>query len=146
VRAELWDTSAKAPAAWALLQLSLGQQFLARGVADELGRAALFFQYPAPEDFAPGSPGDGSAFSQGPPLLQQTWTVRLEAFYARRSPLPRFPDLCDTLAQPPARLWPDSSGEQDFLERTLSFGQELVVRTQGDPLSRLRLTPTGSPP
>jgi hypothetical protein len=116
-------------------------------VADDKGRVALFFQYPAPEDFAPGAPGSGSSFSQGPPLLAQTWTVRLSAFYAHRAPVPEYPALDDTLkSQPPARLWPDLSGGQDHLELTLHFGQELVVRTQNDSLSRLRLTPTGSIP
>ncbi|AKJ02903.1 Hypothetical protein AA314_04529 [Archangium gephyra] len=146
LRAELWDTTHDAPASWARLELSVGDGAPARGVADDKGRIALFFQYPAPEDFAPATAGSGSSFSQGPPLLSQTWTVRLSAFYAHRSPVREFPELDDTLGQPPARLWPDLSGAQDHIERTLRFDQELVVRTQNDSLSRLRLTPTGSLP
>ncbi len=146
LRAELWDESARAPASWARLESTLEGGPPVHGVADAQGRVVLFFQYPEPEDFAPGSPGDGSAFPRGPPPQEQAWKLQLTAFYTRRAPAPGFPDLCDTLAQLPARLWADLSGGQNHLECTLHFGQQLVVRTQGEPLSRLRLTPAGSPP
>lgn len=139
LHAELWDASHESPAAGALLEATVGNGPAVRGMADERGRTALFFPYPAPEDFAPGS---GSSFSPGLPPHEQSWTVRLTAAYAPRASAP---ELRETLAQPPAHLWHDLSGGQALIERTLHSGQPLVVRTQGDALHRLRLTPTGSP-
>ena len=139
VRAELWDTQAQAPAAWALVQATLPGGGQVRGVADEEGRLALFFQYPAPVDSPTGPPPPLGS----PPLLEQKWTLQLRAFHAHRAPEPELPDLRDTLRQQdsaPARLWPNLLGPQELLEPTLLYGRELVVRTEGELRSRLRLT------
>ncbi|HEX5749551.1 MAG TPA: hypothetical protein VFZ09_25200 [Archangium sp.] len=131
VRAELWDVKAEAPAAWARLEVRVKDELVARGLADAQGRAALFF--------------DSPAILQDAPLREQSWTLRLEAFYTPAGPVPPLaPDLRGTLRQPAARLWPDTSGAQPHLELTLHYGQPLVVRTQQDTHSRLRLTPAGS--
>lgn len=129
LRAELWDTATNAAAAWARLEVRVKDRLLVRGMADAQGRAALFFNYPDID------------IHQDTPLRELSWPLRLEAFYAPRVPLPRAPELCATLRQPAARLWPDTSAAQPHLELTLHYGQPLVVRTQKDPLSRLRLTP-----
>ena len=45
IRADLWDTSLDAPAAWAVIEAFTAGKFLGRGIADEAGRIAvdLFF-------------------------------------------------------------------------------------------------------
>jgi len=144
LRAELWDTRAQAAAASALVKASAAG-IVGTGVADAEGRVAVLFQYPEPEDFAPGSPADASSLPPGLPLLAQTWPLQLDVFYARRFPVPDYPDLGDTLSQPPAFVWPDTASSRNGVEQTLRYGQELVVRTQGDPRSRLWITPVGSP-
>ncbi|MFY2562735.1 hypothetical protein ACN469_34400 [Corallococcus terminator] len=146
VRAELWDTKAKAPAAWALVEVTSAGGVTARGMTDERGRLALFFPYPAPVDFAPGSPVDASSLPPGPPLLEQTWPLQLRVHHDYRAPGTALPDVCVTLSQPPAGVWADTGSPQALLEPTLRYGQELVLRTQDAPASRLWITPTGSPP
>jgi hypothetical protein len=146
LRAELWDQEAQVPAAWALVEATPVDGTPVRGVADEQGRLALFFQYPAPVDFPPSEPGDSSALVTGPPLLEQEWTLQVRVFYARRSPVPDMPDLCDTLSQPSAWAWPHTGSSLELLEPTLRYGQELVLKTQDAPRSRLWITPMGSPP
>lgn len=139
VRAELWDESAQAPAAGALLEASAGGASPIRAQADLAGRVTLFFPYPAP--LPPESPD-----APGLPWAAQQWPVTLSARYAPPPASALAPDLGRTLAQPPALLWSDLSGPGSSLQRTLSLGHELTVRTEGDTLSRLRLSPAGSPP
>jgi hypothetical protein len=146
LRAELWDADAQVPAAWALVEATPEGGAPVRGVADEQGRLALFFQYPAPVDFPPGSFADASALPAGPPLLEQSWALHVRVFYARRTPVPARPDLCDTLSQPSSWAWTDTGSSVELLEPTLRYGQELVLRTQDAPRSRLWITSTGSLP
>lgn len=136
LRAELWDTSTESAAAWARLDVSMNKRLLVRGMADAQGRATLFFHYPD--------------ILQEAPLREQSWPLRLEAFYAPPPkseppvPRPRVPELCATLGQPRAWFRPDASSAKAHLELTLHYGQPLVVRTQQDPPSRLWLTPADS--
>ncbi|MBU8896465.1 hypothetical protein KRR26_12660 [Corallococcus sp. M34] len=146
LRAELWDTHARAPAAWARVEVTPEGGPVARGVTDAQGRLALFFQYPAPVDLPPGSFADASTLPSGPPLLEQSWALAVRIHYARRSPVPARPDLRVTLSQPSSWVWPDAGTSLELLEPTLRYGQELVLKTQGAPRSRLWITPTGSPP
>ncbi|MCP3137369.1 hypothetical protein [Pyxidicoccus xibeiensis] len=143
LRAELWDQPMRIPAAWALVEATpVAGGVTARGMADAQGRLALFFQYPEPVDFAPGSPLDASSLPAGPPLLDQSWALQVRVHYARRTPVPQLPDVCLTLSQPPAGVWADSTGSPlELLEPTLRYGQELVLRTQNAPQSRLWITP-----
>ncbi|MBZ4417852.1 hypothetical protein [Myxococcus sp. RHSTA-1-4] len=147
LRAELWDVDEDAPAAWALVEATDPGGVTVRGVADEKGRLALFFQYPRPLDFSPDF-----SFPAGPPLLEQTWALQIRVHYTRRTPVPELPDVCLTLSQPPAGVWTvDSGGPLALLESTLRYGQELVLRTrrpdpQAPPHPRLWITPTGSTP
>jgi len=146
LRAELWDIDEGIPAAWTLVEVTPPGGGTARGMTDEQGRLALFFQYPEPEDFMPGSSADASSFPAGPPLLEQTWMLQVRFHYVRRTPVPELPDVCITLSQPLAGVWKDASSPLELLEPTLRYGQELVLRTQDAPGSRLWITPTGSTP
>lgn len=147
LRAELWDVDDDSPAAWALVEATEPGGATLRGMADEKGRLALFFQYPRPLDFSPG-------FSSpvGPPLVEQTWPLQVRVHYTRRTPVPELPDMCLTLSQPLAGVWAaDSGGPLGLLESTLHYGQELVLRTrrpspQDPPHPTLWITPTGSTP
>ena len=146
VRAELWDPLINAPAAWAVLEARPPGLNPVRGIADAAGRVALIFAYPEPAGLpVVGSPGPTS----GPPLTRQTWPVQLVGAYARQQSVPAIPDLCATLSQPPGTLWADAARTQTLTTATLSFGQELVVRSQDAPnrplLPKLLITPAGSP-
>jgi len=142
VRAELWDPVRSAPAAWAVVEAQAGDgaAAFARGVADELGRLAIFLPYPQPTDL-PG--GSSSLFPLSPPLAEQVWPLRLRAYYRPSATTPgEPPDLCTIMAQPPASLWADTGRSQPLPELALSFGRELTVRTArgGVPLPNLWVT------
>lgn len=168
VRADLWDPFRDghgAGAASAVIELHDDQQLLARGIADQQGRIAILFPYPAPRSFSPASP-PGSGFGSppvatGPPLTEQVWMLRVRAFYARPTesvPVSRdndvLPELRSTLSQPEAVLWADETRTEPLLETAVQYGQSRILKsrpsstsppatTQG---SVLFITPAGSPP
>lgn len=139
LRAELRDPLTGAPAAWAVVEARLDGQVIARGFADERGRLALFFPYPAPLKFPPASPPDSPPAAQGPPLTQQEWHVTLSAAYAPAPPPApgaagaQAHDLRATLAQllaPPADLWLHYANRVRLTGAVLRYGQELVLQSQ----------------
>jgi hypothetical protein len=171
VRADLWDRSNNIAAAWTVMEAFLNDRFIARGVADEKGRIALVFPYPAPRSFTvisqPGSPL-GSPLGSPPtastlPLTEQVWSIRLRAFYTAVRPIaaapegietkPELPDLRFTLSQPEATIWSDVILNEPLLEVSLHYGRELVLQSEAttSPLAQLRqsvlfITPAVSPP
>lgn len=147
LRADLWDATADAPAAWALMEARVGGRVV-RGYSDERGRVALVFPYPEPERPAEQSPPQAAA-----PFTRQEWVVQLFASYAPRRPVPTLPDLDATLRQPRATLWADAARTTPLAQAALRAGRELVVRSAGastdssnTPLAVLLITPAGSPP
>ena len=134
VRAELWDESAKSPAAHALLEARFKGRLLGRGVADEKGRVALIFPYPPPARLPQTSPPDSPPSGGIPPLTQQEWAIDLAARYGPAgSPppyKPRFPDLLTVLSQGPATLWRDAAKTEPLVAATLGYGRECFVRTE----------------
>jgi hypothetical protein len=165
VRADLWDVVHDLPAAWAVLEVYLNNQLIARGIADEKGRIALIFPYPAPRPFVvaspPGSPVSSPPIATGPPLTEQEWPITIRALYMLRPPLPplltefglepQLPDLGTTLSQPEATLWADDLATQSLGEVSLRYGRELTLRSKrasSPPTFRsvLFITPAGSPP
>lgn len=109
---------------------------LGASYADEKGRVAVMFPWPAPlrsSLIAPPSPPDG-----GRGLLEQRWPIRLEAYYDRLDP-DTLPDLCAVLAQRRATLW-DGFGAP-FARRELEFNRELTVRSDRAHISELLITP-----
>ena len=171
IRADLWDTSLDAPAAWAVIEAFTAGKFLGRGVADDAGRIAVVFPYPTPLSFAPasplGSPLGSPPVATSPPLTEQVWPLELRAFYTPDRPLmsppafveaagPQLPDLRFTLSQPAATLWADAD-QTEILETNLRFGRELILKSRPSPssppspLSQTRdsvlfITPAVSPP
>lgn len=171
LRADLWDALADAPAAWAVLEVHEGGRLLGRGVADEEGRVALIFPYPAPQRFAFGSPPGGTPASPpaatGPPLSEQVWTLTVRAFYSPQTAAPRPLDEFDEPAPPPflqdvlrqreAALWEDLGASLALSSVPLRFGRDLVLKSRDSVLlspppsvparrSVLFITPAGSPP
>lgn len=133
--------------AWAFVEALVDGQAHPVGAsyADEQGRIAIMFPFPAPTDGSLLSPPSPPAASSGG-LLMQRWRVRLRAYYDRLAPNV-VPDLCDVLAQRPATLWDDSALIHPFAGRELAYGSELVVRSRGGggsppaDMSELLITP-----
>lgn len=168
VRADLWDpfrNGRGAGAASAVLELYDNQQLVARGIADQQGRIAILFPYPAPRSFSPASP-PGSSFGSppvatGPPLTEQIWMLRARAFYARvdqslsmSRDIDALPDLRSMLSQPEAVLWADESRTEPLQEIAVQYGQSLILKSRPSSMSPpattqgsvLFITPAGSPP
>ena len=116
LRATLRDADTGGPAAWALLEVGTG-----RGVADARGEIAVLFPYPRLASFG-GSP----PLSTRRPLLDEQWTVTIDAFYDRLPPDAK-PDLCDLLAQRRADTLRSLSPPTPVASQTLTYGRELVV-------------------
>jgi hypothetical protein len=125
IRAELRDAATGRPAAWAVLQASYRGAPAARTLADEKGRAALYFACPEPENFVAGSQPSGSAQS----LFAQAWTIDVAVQYEPR-PADGLPDLHATLAQRPGALWQDEGRTVPFSAARLRFGQETILRSR----------------
>lgn len=133
LRARL-SSPAGVPAAWAILEAQVNGGQVARGMANEHGTVAVIFAFPR-------SP----VATVRVPLLQQTWQVQLRALYTPVDPAPNAPDLCAVLHQPAAKLWANSQQTQALTGATLTYGRELVLRTQQDTdtwLSDVWITPT----
>jgi hypothetical protein len=125
VRADLWDTVADRPAAFAVLEVTAVPGPTVRGVADADGRVLVLLPYPEPP-WQTGSPPPTAV-----PLSEQTWTLDLAARYAPASSLEAPPDMCDVLGQPPATLLASLSPPVALTTATLTFGQPLALRTPG---------------
>jgi hypothetical protein len=117
VRAELLDAVSGQPAAWAMVNGEIAGVEIARGLADQFGRLALYFAYPEPLILSP------------PAVMPWHWPLRLHVFYSPVVPSPALPGLCNMLGQSPAKFLDEGSSLIDVLEVDLEYGQELVVRT-----------------
>jgi hypothetical protein len=144
VRADLWDPTAGAnggSAASAVLEFYDDGAMVARGVADQQGRIAVLFPYPAPRSFPVTSP-PGSPPVNRPALTDQTWTFQARALYASaiQSPLEplseiSLPDLQSVLTQPEATLWADEARTEELQEVAVQFGCEKVLRSKSSSAS-----------
>jgi hypothetical protein len=147
IRVDLWDPTREvmgAEAAAAVLELYDKDSFVARGIADQKGRVALMFPYPAPINFAPssppGSPLGSPPRAAGPALTDQVWAFSVRALYAIQSPpqMPSndsLPDLRALLSQPPAVLWADEAQTDELLDVAVQFGQPLILKSRPPSLS-----------
>ena len=144
VRADLWDTTTQAPAAWAVVEASFAGVLVARGLAGADGRLLLVLPYPEA-----AASGQGPSLSPtgpaDPPLTQQTWTLSLAVRYAAKPTVPAFVDLCQALTQPLAHAWSDTAATTPLTTATVAFGKELILRSidvaTSTPLSTVLLTP-----
>ena len=133
VRADLEDAVTGAHAAWAVLEASAAGAPVYRGIADELGRVAVFLPYPEPP-WHGSSPPPGSRS-----LSDQTWPLTLTVRYSPATASPPFPDpasgeppdLCAVLTQSEGTLLAADSPATPLGPQTLAFGRELVLRTPG---------------
>ena len=133
VRADLWDVDADAPAAYAVLEVSVGAGPVYRGVADTQGRTVVLLPYPEPP-WHGSSPPPGSRS-----LSEQTWPTTVTVRYApahASPPLPdpashTAPDLCAVLTQPAGTILAADSPSTALGSQLLVFGRELVLRTAG---------------
>jgi hypothetical protein len=151
IRAELrYPVSSKGrvslePAAYAVLEARVAGTAPVRGVADRAGRVAVVLPYPepAPRPTRPASP----PFPGGQALVDQEWSVTLDAYFEPIVPAPPIPELCRTLTQTPALLWADARQQLPLGEHALRYGRELIVRSErAEDRSVLIVTPAGSPP
>ena len=155
IRADLWDTSIDAPAAWAMIEVFTAGKFIGVGIADEAGRIAVIFPYPTPLSFVPASPPESPLVSPpvatSPPITEQVWPLELRALYTPQRPVPSPPDLVGgaqalpdlrfTLSQPAATLWADAEQTEILEDTNLRFGRELILKSRpplASPLSSRR--------
>jgi hypothetical protein len=145
VRADLVDGEGE-PAAFARLTVLLDPDGPAErrhsGVADAAGAVVVAFPFPRFTGVA-GPPGSlPSAGTHGQPTAARTWPARVlvhhdPAVLLHPADLPA-PTLDTVLAQRPGRLQATTTGPAlEFLDVTVPYGSELVLRTSGDPRSRL---------
>jgi hypothetical protein len=132
-RADLWDTVADAPAAWAVLEVGEPGGQVVRGIADREGRVAVLLPYPEPPWHGSSPPPGGRSLSD------QTWSLDVAVRYSPHEGSPPLPDpasgippdLCTVLRQRPGTLLAGASPAAPLTSATLAFGRELVMRTTG---------------
>lgn len=137
VRADLVRRSTGQPAAYAVLELDVEDGGAWHGIADERGCVAVLFPVP-PFQATLGSSPPGP---QAPPQEQQ-WQVTARVLYEPahlETPAgAELPDLRTILTQAAGSIWPAVAGLPSAeLSATLSFGQDLVLRTTGLAETRL---------
>jgi hypothetical protein len=144
VRAALFDPGLNAPAAAAVLEARRGGQLIATGIAGEDGQVVLHFAWP--EAAATGvEPTLSPVGPVDPPLTQDEWTLTLRARYVRRPTTLAPRDLCETLGQPQANLWADTTLTTPLGDVSLTWGREVIVRSTNSataqPMAQVLVTP-----
>lgn len=132
IRADLWDGTAGAPAAWAVVTAAVEGLVGVLGIADAEGKLALIFPYPAPI-------GGGIDGLTGVRLTDQEWPVALSAGYEKAAgKVPARAVLPGVLTQAAATLWEKWDDVNVGLRLklapttlTLVYGAELSVKTAG---------------
>ena len=137
VRADLVRESSGEPAAFAVLEVDGQESGVWHGIADERGSVAVFFPIP-PFQATLGSSPPGP---QAPPQEQQ-WQVTARVLYEPahlETPAGAdVPDLRTVLTQAGGVVWAAAGGASAVqLNATLSFGQDLTLRTTGFADTRL---------
>jgi hypothetical protein len=154
VRTELFDDDLQAPAAWALVRVTIAGQGDRWGLADEAGRVAVQFPLPL---LTPGfgelfvsPPPIGPSSPPGPPVADRSWAVSIAVFSepSRLAPLPGtdLPDLAEVFQQAPADLFQSDASPLVTVTDwtgTLGWDGELFAATDGR--RQLRMTSHGSP-
>ena len=146
VRAQLRDDAAKLPAAWALMTAQVAGSLSVPALADDRGIVTLTIPYPEPATSPFASPlGPGSL-----KLSDQTWPLTVSVFYTPQTGSPGTsgfvpPDLETILGQRQATVWRDTAHSGPAANFTLSFGNDLVLRSldsaTGRDLPVLLITP-----
>jgi hypothetical protein len=126
IRASLHDLIGNAPAAWASLEVHLGNDplVLAKGFADANGQLQVLMPYPKlPDQINPSALG------------QHSWLLKIRVAYTPVQDTTslnaqKIPDLYHLFTQ---------TLTQDFIEQNLEFGHELILKSSGS--SSLNITP-----
>ena len=133
VRATLVEAATAAPAAHAVVELTLPDGSRVIGLADAAGQVAVAFPYPR---FATviSSPPRSTQAAREPP----DWPIPVRIQYAPAAQvmlLPDLPpDLGSLLTQAGTDIWASASGPPGAeLSASLVFGRELVLRTDDGP-------------
>ena len=132
LRAELRRASApESPVPWALLELWLGSERIAQGLADAEGRVLLPFPLPRPRE-------PGLRDSPGTLDERWSWDVTLLAFWSPTTPVSPpddeptvLPELEALLTQPPAALLQQRSPPLPLAPLRLHSGVPLLARSAG---------------
>lgn len=133
VRAQVWDRDADRPAAFAVLEIGLGEESW-YGLADERGSALVAFPYPEAPPSLAGSP-DPDTMSG---LFDQSWELSARVRYQGGEPLPVLPgfgvpELGAIAGQPHVPVIPTEEGMPvDSIAFSLVFGRETALRTGGE--------------
>lgn len=126
IRASLHNQISNAPAAWAALEVLLGNDLtvLARGFADANGQVQVFMPYPKlPDQINPSALG------------KHSWLLKIRIAYTPVQDISslsaqKIPDLYKQFTQ---------TLNPNLIEQTLEFGHELILKTPGS--SSLNITP-----
>jgi hypothetical protein len=132
VRATLVERGSGAPAAHAVLELTLPDGHREYGLADATGQVAAIFHYPRFTTVVSSPPQTAETTHHSP-----EWPLIVRVRYAPSSQvqlLPSLPpDLRSLFAQPSADVWTAASGPPDTeLGASLVFGRDLVLRTDSE--------------
>jgi hypothetical protein len=137
VRAQL-ETEAQQPAAYAVLEVTTPDGRVWYGVADERGRIAVMFPYPA---FSV-RPVNAPALSSAEALEPQHWSLALRVRFEPAALIQppdggtaAVPYLSSIFSQAAGMLRPSRAGSPvSEMAADLVFGRELVVRTDQEPV------------
>lgn len=129
VRCQVAEATTQSAAAWALMSIALGGVTRGMGLADEEGRAAIFFAYPErPRPSLATSP---------PAITDFRWELEVRPFWdPPGGPIPDIPDLADLVAQldhPRDALESTLSPAEALPAQLLSFGRPLILKTSRTP-------------
>jgi hypothetical protein len=131
-------TANDTPASWAVLEARLGENLVARGIADRNGQIVLIFPSLPPQSNPVASPPEGAARVS---LAEQRWLLDLSVKYQpdifqsspptlTESDEEVFPDLRLVLAQAEGKLWADAGQTEEYKTAVLQFGKELILRSR----------------
>lgn len=144
LRAQLWDSTAKRAAAYAVVEalegtVNGGNVFTPkpnalpfRGVSDERGGLAIYLPVPQPDPLIPA-------------IDRRKWSFQLTATYNPPADrFPEYPDLCAVLAQNHLAALVSAAPDVPLAPITVELGHETIVKTSGpvDPASWLHLIPS----
>lgn len=136
VRASLVDDVTGAPASHAFVEVDTGGERW-YGIADERGQVAVVFPYPMFTGAVGLSP-------PGPAPSRQQWPTSIRAFYSPAAlsypPDGTIPDLASIFRQSGAGIITGGIGDPFAqIDPALAFGRELVLRSAGGAMLRLRV-------
>jgi hypothetical protein len=139
IRGELWNRVQARPAGWAMVTASTDDAATYVGLADARGIFTLFVPYASALPPLQGSPPHGSG-----DVDQLTWPLVIQVFYqpAQQQPVPGlgWPETRSILEQDRAEVYDTPISHGPAITRSLRFGQDLVISTQGlDPPHQSRL-------